>query len=315
MTNDADPGMLVRQWGSDGPWESPEMTAYQNEEHLQRIIADAPDRVPGVPEGAQTVTEFSTSAGPVDVCIVGPDGSITIVECKLESNTERRRMVMGQVLDYASAICLHGEREFREQWSRQGGADLGILGEDGLEQLGRNIREGQIHLCLAVDQIDADLRRLRRRDRCGQGSCVRSIDYLDEGNLPRVDSLRIRPGPRGGTVRAARRYSGQTWNARQPPVWRPPRGWRLFPSVRIAVCADPTVDQHVRTTHGLRMLEVRGSQTPLRLCRTRKFGRAGPSGVRAGLPPRGRRPGQVLASGSPVRRKNQRINRHEPRSR
>ncbi|MBJ8348838.1 hypothetical protein [Antrihabitans sp. YC2-6] len=136
------------------------MVAYDNEDHLQGIIADAPSRVPGVPDGALTVREFSTSAGPADVCIVSPDGSITVVECKLASNSERRRMVIGQVIDYASAICVDGEATFREQWTRQRGADLAAFGEGAVEQLGRNIADGRIHLCLAVDQIDGELRRL-----------------------------------------------------------------------------------------------------------------------------------------------------------
>jgi hypothetical protein len=49
---------------------------------------------------------------------------------------------------------------FYEQWARRCGEDLNRLGEGGYEQLGRNIAAGRIHLCLAVDQIDADLRRL-----------------------------------------------------------------------------------------------------------------------------------------------------------
>ena len=157
MTVPPDAGLLVRRWNSDGKWDSPEMTAYDNEDHLQRIVAAAPERVPGVPDGALTVREFSTSAGPADVCIVGPDGSITVVECKLASNSERRRMVIGQVIDYASAIWLDGETAFREQWARQGGADLDELSEGELSQ---NISDGRIALCLAVDRIDADLRRL-----------------------------------------------------------------------------------------------------------------------------------------------------------
>ncbi|MGW5300707.1 hypothetical protein ACWEQV_20910 [Rhodococcus aetherivorans] len=159
MTDDAERALLVRHAG-DGAWESPEMTAYDNEDHLQSIIAAAPQHVSGVPDGAVTVRELPTSAGPADVCIVGPDGDVTIVECKLASNSERRRLVIGQVLDYASAIWRDGPAAFREQWSRQHGADLGALGEGGDAQLDRNLADGRIHLCLAVDQIDADLRRL-----------------------------------------------------------------------------------------------------------------------------------------------------------
>ncbi|ABG99262.1 hypothetical protein RHA1_ro08217 (plasmid) [Rhodococcus jostii RHA1] len=42
MTHDPDLGVLVRRVGSTSAWATPEMTAYVNEDHLQRIIADAP---------------------------------------------------------------------------------------------------------------------------------------------------------------------------------------------------------------------------------------------------------------------------------
>lgn len=150
------------------------MTAYTNEDHLQAIIADAPHRVPGVPEGALALRELSTSAGPADVCIIDSNGEITIVECKLASNSERRRMVIGQVLDYAAAIWQAGAEAFQRQWSRQGGPDLSELDEGSRDQLDRNITDGRIHLCLAVDLIDADLRRL--------------VEYL---NLATRDDVRV----------------------------------------------------------------------------------------------------------------------------
>ena len=45
-SSDPDLGVLVRRTGSSAAWESPEMTSYTDEDHLQRILADAPDRVP-----------------------------------------------------------------------------------------------------------------------------------------------------------------------------------------------------------------------------------------------------------------------------
>lgn len=126
--HEIDPTLLVRHLYGSGQWESPEMSAYDNEDHLQSILAEAPEHVPGVLAGAHAVRELPTSAGPADVCIVGLEGDITIVECKLASNSERRRMVVGQILDYASAIWRDGEQAFRQQWARQGGDDLSVLG-------------------------------------------------------------------------------------------------------------------------------------------------------------------------------------------
>lgn len=102
MAGVGDRRLLIRDTSTGGSWSSPEMTAYTNEDHLQAIIAGAPEHVPGVPESALALRELATVAGPADVCIVDPAGEITVVECKLASNSERRRMVLGQVLDYAA---------------------------------------------------------------------------------------------------------------------------------------------------------------------------------------------------------------------
>jgi len=160
VTYRADLGVQVRQVGSNGSWCIPDRTASPGKDQLQGIIADDPDWVPGVTEDAWAVGEFTTSAGLVDLCIVSPDGSLTLVVCKLGTNPKRGRHVIGQVLDYTSAIKHDGEQAFREQWVKQGGDDLDTLQEDGREQLARNIAEGRIHLCLVVHQIDADLRRM-----------------------------------------------------------------------------------------------------------------------------------------------------------
>ncbi len=82
-------------------------------------------------------------------------------------------MVIGQVLDYAAAVWVGGPAEFHAAWRARGGADLTeVLGIDGLGQLTQNISEARIHLCLAVDLIDSELRRL--------------IEYLNKASRPDV---------------------------------------------------------------------------------------------------------------------------------
>src|SRR5690606_36670101 len=149
-------GVLVRRGG--GEWSEPEVEAYENEAHLQQLIAADPHRVPGVEQGALAVTELRTSAGPIDVCIVGRDGSITVVECKLASNSERRRMVIGQVVDYAAAVWEDGPDAFLAAWHRQPGPDLREeLDPEALDDLRANIVEARVDLCLAVDRIDGEV--------------------------------------------------------------------------------------------------------------------------------------------------------------
>lgn len=152
--------VLVRR-GDEQQFRTPDIGSYTDENHLQDLIARDPARVPGVDDEAVTARELRTSAGPIDVTIVGADGSLTVVECKLASNPERRRMVIGQVIDYAAAIWHDGSEAFLDAWARCGGAGLDdLLGVDGMSNLRANIADGRIGLCLAVDRIDDDLKRL-----------------------------------------------------------------------------------------------------------------------------------------------------------
>ncbi len=151
--------LLIRSEGSG--WIEPESSAYENEAHLQEILAKDPAQIPGVEAGALTAAELLTDGGYVDVCVVGRDGAIVVVECKLATNSERRRMVIGQVVDYAAAIWSAGADAFLESWLQCAEVDLtNELDDAALQALRSNISEGRIDLCLAVDAIDDDLRRL-----------------------------------------------------------------------------------------------------------------------------------------------------------
>lgn len=154
------PKILVRHIGS-ATWTEPESSSYTDEAHLQELLAADPTRIPGIPPGSLAVRELSTSSGPVDICIVSPSGAITVVECKLNKNSEPRRLVIGQVLDYASALQTDGFSAFENYWRTKNGPDLHqFLENSGIERLKENITSGVINLCLAVDEIDEDLRRL-----------------------------------------------------------------------------------------------------------------------------------------------------------
>ena len=152
--------ILVRQSSTDS-WSEPETSTYTNESHLQELLAADPTRIPGIPKGSKAVRELLTSAGPIDICVVSPSGAITVVECKLNKNPESRRMVIGQVIDYASALKSSGFPSFRQGWLARDGDDLDQIVEGGdLGLLEQNIESGNIDLCLAVDQIDDDLKRM-----------------------------------------------------------------------------------------------------------------------------------------------------------
>ena len=153
--------ILVRTINSAEQWREPETQDYVNEDHLQKLLADDPTRIPGVTAESKAVRELQTFAGPIDICVVGPDGTITVVECKLKKNPEPRRMVLGQMIDYASSLREGGLKSFMYAWQKRGGHDLKtLLGDEGFGVLETNIQTGVINLCLAVDRIDKDIQRL-----------------------------------------------------------------------------------------------------------------------------------------------------------
>lgn len=150
--------ILIKRAGGD--WQSPAISGYLDETHLQNLLAASPSRVPGVPEGSYAVTELPLDIGYADVVVVSPAGDLTVVECKLEKNPEKRRMVIGQVQDYASAIWRGGFDDFSQAWARRGAPLEHSLDAVALASLRSNIAAARINLCLAVDSIDDDLRRL-----------------------------------------------------------------------------------------------------------------------------------------------------------
>src|SRR4051812_39095814 len=96
--------MLIRKAGTPA-WRSPDVTAYADEASIQALLAQAPDLVPGVGKAGMAVArEVALAAGYVDLLGVAPDGTITLVECKLKANPEIRRHVVGQILAYAATL-------------------------------------------------------------------------------------------------------------------------------------------------------------------------------------------------------------------
>lgn len=219
--------ILVRD-GDDGPWVEPDTQAYTNETHLQHLLTADPARIPGVGPGALAVAELGTAAGPADIVAVHADGDLTVVECKLAVNRDPRRTVVGQVLDYASSIWQTGFEEFVRAFAACGGGDLSqLLPSDALDRLRTNIGEARVHLCLAVDRIDADLRRLVEflNQITGQNVTVTAIEiaYARHGTT----EILI-PSTYGGELAAAKNRTASSGSA---PHWT----WETF----LAALSEP----------------------------------------------------------------------------
>ncbi len=92
----------VRDHG--GAWTAPSSFGYVNEAELQGILRAQPSLIEGITPGAIAVTELTMSVGRADLVIVDTDGTITVVECKLATDADIRRTIVGQVLDYAARL-------------------------------------------------------------------------------------------------------------------------------------------------------------------------------------------------------------------
>jgi len=164
---DAGARLLVRTFG--GEWAPPSVTSYSTEAHLQSVLGSQPSLLPGVGASPVAVREIQTGSGPLDVLVIDVDGQITLVECKLASNSEIRREIVGQVLDYASSLWRMSFDDLDSRWRQRHPDQLGILDAldlDGEEAssvataIEQNLAAGRFNVVLAVDVINNGLRRI-----------------------------------------------------------------------------------------------------------------------------------------------------------
>lgn len=110
-------------------------------------------------------TELRTRAGPIDIAFINPFGRLTLVECKLWRNSEARRKVIAQILDYARAVRTWSYADLQRQVSaatqRQGNVPFETVLQAGttlqehefIDNVSRSIREGRFLLLVAGDGI------------------------------------------------------------------------------------------------------------------------------------------------------------------
>jgi hypothetical protein len=155
------------------------LVGYAGEAQLQEILADHPTLLPGVDGPAIACREFQSGSGPADVVVLDGAGSLTVTECKLAQNSEVRREVVGQVVDYASRMWRMSMPEFERRWiSRTGASPFEFFGDGAAsvrEGLAASLETGRFSVVLAVDGINDDLRRM--------------VEYLNAITLPEIQVL------------------------------------------------------------------------------------------------------------------------------
>jgi hypothetical protein len=209
--------------------------AYKTEDVLQRLIAKHPDLIVGEKIDAEAPprwlmvareagipdSENGSSRWSVDHLLLDQYGRPTFVEAKRSSNTQIRREIVGQILDYAANAIVYwpGDRiralateqfggtekldEHIGSFSAVGGdeSDLADVVERYWDTVEANLRQGNVRLLFAADSIPRELRRI--------------IEFLNEKmSTVEVLGVEIRQYRGRGISALVPRIVGQTETAR-----------------------------------------------------------------------------------------------------
>ncbi|TET22989.1 MAG: hypothetical protein E3J71_04025 [Candidatus Stahlbacteria bacterium] len=161
--------IMVRSKGEKG-WKPLDESHYDSEAHLQELLNKDISLIPIEPPLLTCASEFGLpGSGATDIVAVDQDGAITIVECKLAKSHEVRRMVIGQLLEYAAFLTKMPVDDFLERFDELAKAPLfGTLAEKledfeesmFKENLADNLKQGRFTLIVAVDSINEELREI-----------------------------------------------------------------------------------------------------------------------------------------------------------
>jgi len=153
-------------------------TNYSDEAFLRDRIWDEPSLIPiaeiGLSNEATVIPLKETSlpgAGSSDVILIDSSGNIVIVECKLATNPEKKRTVIGQVLDYASSLATLSYDDIDTRVAREHHKPLHELMEERVpaekwdedqfrNDLSGTLASGSFKLVIAIDKMDPDLARI-----------------------------------------------------------------------------------------------------------------------------------------------------------
>jgi hypothetical protein len=184
-------------------WEKAQEQRFENEAALQNILYEAPDIIPieklgeNIAKPRLFVKEAGLpGSGNTDLIGIDENGGITIIECKLATNPDIRRKVIGQVFEYAAYLWQMTYDEFdsicsrTEKWGEKRLADvmreiMKGAGEEWSEEIFRDevsssLAKGDFRLIIAVDALNDELRRI--------------IEFLNSRGevAPRIYALELR---------------------------------------------------------------------------------------------------------------------------
>ncbi len=166
-------------------------TPFENEDYLQRIIEKTPDLVARPTEGQTPPRHFlvkreKSAKAPdstelsLDHLIVDADGIPVLVEAKRGSNTQIRRLVIAQILDYACRASSWTAEELERDFKATNPNSDFELPKDFWDKVKKHLDDGEFRLVIAADDIPVSLRML--------------IEFLDKA-MPKIEvyGVELRP--------------------------------------------------------------------------------------------------------------------------
>jgi hypothetical protein len=170
--------ILIRDAGLR-EWKLADNILVKAEFELQKLLVESPSIIPidEIREAAAplvfSVSEFRLpGSGASDVLAFSQQGDIAIIECKLATNPEIKRKVIGQILEYASYLWRMSYEELDEKIQNLKGKSLADLvaqhadeewdEERFREGVKQTLETGSFILIIVVDEINEELRRIIR---------------------------------------------------------------------------------------------------------------------------------------------------------
>lgn len=173
--------IIVSQKGKDAKKHNPQK--FENEKELQEYITNNPEAISSFIKSDElnqkifiVAREFETESGSIDAIGISSIGDIYIIETKLYTNSDKRK-VLAQILDYGASLWKHGgtSEEFIQSIStaceskhKKSLVDLSseifkfdqLLQEEFIQKVADNYNNSRFNFVVLMDKVDSRLKDL-----------------------------------------------------------------------------------------------------------------------------------------------------------
>ena len=201
---------------------------FESEGTLQKLLADYPELLEGTQinpknprrwilitrEQGIAVTGDAADRWSLDVLVIDQDATPTLVEVKLGSNSDVRRKVVGQMLDYAAHAHNLNVDDLRKTFDAQSGAEQrmdALLKDKETDpdtfwgDVAENLKDRNIRLLFVADAIPDELTHIVEflNEQMGRIEVLAVEVKRFEGNLPQTFMPRVIGQPDGSQAGSA----------------------------------------------------------------------------------------------------------------